>query len=281
MFCSQADLAPLPPVDDIPERLARAWTEGYRRADFVGGEPTLYNELPQWIAAARRIGFEAVGLQTNGRRLAYRTYTGTLSAAGLTHVDVSLHGATAAEHEFHTEIAGSFDQTVAGIRRASDAALQTAVTTVLTRSNAPGVAAIASVVAALGVRHWRVMLAQATGRAASGARRIVPRWETAARYLADALRVAAAHGCHFVVSGLPPCLLAAAPRWHDPDGVSQLAPACSRCALQDECVGVDLEYVRLYGDEELRPVTAATSDGPGTPTDVSVFVGGLGRLPVR
>jgi hypothetical protein len=82
--------------------------------DFVGGEPTIHDELQEAIGLARRIGFERIGLQTNGRRLAYRSYTELLVTAGLTHVDVSLHGPTAPVHEFHTTVEGSFQQTVAG-----------------------------------------------------------------------------------------------------------------------------------------------------------------------
>src|SRR4029077_2303905 len=100
---------------------------------------------------------------TNGRRFAYPAYTAQLAAAGLTHVDVSLHGSTAVVHEFHTTIPGSFQQTTSGVRRSLAAGLGTAVTTVVTRSNVHDMAALAALVAALHVHDWRIILAQSVG----------------------------------------------------------------------------------------------------------------------
>src|ERR1041384_347929 len=82
-FCSQSDLAPERAVADVAARIEQGYAGGARRVDFVGGEPTLHDELPEWIALARRVGFERIGLQTNGRRLAYRSYTEVLATAGV------------------------------------------------------------------------------------------------------------------------------------------------------------------------------------------------------
>ncbi len=276
-FCSQAGLPPGDTPPDIAARLERGYASGARSVDFVGGEPTLHDELPEWIAAARRAGFDRVGLQTNGRRLAYRAFASALAAAGLTHVDVSLHGPDAAVHEFHTTVPGSFAQTISGLRRAREAGVNTAVTTVLTRSNVHRVAALADVVTALGVEHWRVILAQSVGRAAEDIRRTLPRWHTAARHLADAHRAAAAKSCRLVVGGLPPCLEPALPRWSDPGLPARFAPPCDGgCALRPTCPGLDPGYLALYGDGELQPVTGTTG-GREAAEGPSSFVGGVGR----
>ena len=43
--------------------------EGRRRGVvFVGAEPTLSEELPEAIGTARELGFDSIGVQTNGRR---------------------------------------------------------------------------------------------------------------------------------------------------------------------------------------------------------------------
>src|SRR6185295_9806851 len=105
-------------------------------------------------------------------------YTDMLATAGLTHLDVSLHGGTAAVHEYHTSVPGSFQQTVSGVRRARIAGLAVAISSVVTRSNVHTMPALAGVIAALDVKDWRVMLAQHVGRVVDDARRILPRWTT-------------------------------------------------------------------------------------------------------
>jgi len=257
-FCSQADLALERPAPDVAGQLEQAYAAGCRRVDFVGGEPTIHDELQEAIGLARRIGFERIGLQTNGRRLAYRSYTELLVTAGLTHVDVSLHGPTAPVHEFHTTVEGSFQQTVAGVRRARAAGLETAITTVVTRSNVHLMSTLAGVVTALGVTQWRVAIAQHVGRVVDDARRIVPRWTAAARFLAEAHRVASANACRMRVVGLPPCIVPTLPRWVDPDLPVQLSMRCGGCALRETCPGVDPGYLAMYGAAELQPFSIAT-----------------------
>jgi organic radical activating enzyme len=281
-FCSQADLGAERPHSDVTAQIEQARAAGCRRVDFAGGEPTIHDELQEAVGLARHLGFERIGLQTNGRRLAYRSYTELLVNAGLTHVDVSLHGPTAAVHEFHTTVEGSFQQTVTGVRRARAAGLDAAITSVVTRSNVHLMPALAGVVAALDVRQWRLILAQHVGRVVEDAQRIVPRWTTAARYLTDAHRLASASACRMVVTGLPPCLAPTLPRQVDPDLPVQLSMRCRGCAARASCPGVGPGYLALYGDRELRPFTHDRNDStdPNASNDShesDAFAGRVGR----
>jgi len=121
---------------------------------FVGGEPTLRDDLPEQIVHARDAGFRAIGLQTNGRRLAYARYTEDLVEAGLTHVEVTLLGDSPAAHDFHTRAEGSFVQTLRGIERSLRCSMEVVVTTVITRANYRNLVGIGNLLAKLGVRRW-------------------------------------------------------------------------------------------------------------------------------
>src|SRR5436190_12800208 len=93
IFCAQRGLQDQTSVS-LERRIAdlRAQSD---QLTFVGGEPGLVEELTAAVRYARSLGFVAMGLQTNGARLAERA--ATLAQAGLTDVHISLHGATAAE----------------------------------------------------------------------------------------------------------------------------------------------------------------------------------------
>ena len=71
-FCSQADFSPssLMTPGEAVGHIYRAKKEGFTRLGFSGGEALLRRDLPQLVKAARRVGFKAVRLQTNGLRLA-------------------------------------------------------------------------------------------------------------------------------------------------------------------------------------------------------------------
>lgn len=82
---------------------------------FTSGEPTLNPELPKYIAMARDLGYETVGMITNGRRLSYMAYARTLLEAGLNHVLVSIHGPDAKTHDALTRTRGAFEQAISGL----------------------------------------------------------------------------------------------------------------------------------------------------------------------
>ncbi len=88
---------------------------GVREVMFTSGEPTLHERLPDYIRMARDLGYEVVGLITNGRRLAYRPYLETLLEAGLNHVLVSIHGPDARTHDALVRTRGAFRQALRGL----------------------------------------------------------------------------------------------------------------------------------------------------------------------
>ncbi len=283
-FCSQADLAPPSAPPDIRARLEKARGEGANVVHFVGGEPTLHDALPSWIAAAKHLGFERIGLQTNGRRLAYPSYARTLAAEGLGPVDIALQGATGALHDYHTNAPGSFKQTISGLKRAHEASLEVAVTTVITRSNMRHLPDLGAAMGVLKVANWRMRMSLLVGRAREDGSRLVPRWSMVEPYVRRALDETAKNACTAVVSGLPLCIDPSLPRY---DPASDEAPqgvyghACEDCAARAACAGFDAGYLTLYGERDLRPMKEGRPEMRGGP-DFSdplklPFVGGLGR----
>jgi MoaA/NifB/PqqE/SkfB family radical SAM enzyme len=89
--------------------------EGTDQLDIDGGEPTLHPQLVDAIRLAREIGYRSINVTTNGRMLRDRALTKNLLESGITHLLISLHGATAAVHDAATDAPGSFEQTLAGI----------------------------------------------------------------------------------------------------------------------------------------------------------------------
>jgi pyruvate-formate lyase-activating enzyme len=274
-------LPPLAPVGDIRERLRAAREAGHTEVHFVGGEPTLHEGLSAWISAARHAGFDRIGVQTNGRRLAYASYARGLLGDGATNVDISLQGHNSALHDYHTGVADSFKQTVSGIRRAGEAGLKVAVTTVVTRSNMRHLAEIAAALRVLSVDRWRLRYVRKVGRAREDGSRLLARWDMAVPFMLEAAERATANGCVVVSSGLPTCI-APALRHHDEDEAgNRFGTVCDGCSARETCAGVDPGYLELYGQAELlafnendRP---AVPDGRQSEAHDLPFVGGLGR----
>ena len=180
--------------DSTQAQLSESYSQGYRDVTFVGAEPTLSDYLPEALASARAAGFERIGLQTNGRRLAYRSYTASLEQAGLTHVEITLHGPRGGVHDFHTDVPNSFAHTVQGTLVALKAGLKVGVSTMVTRSNFRELEGLVFLFVKLKVRHWQLAGVLDVGAARANGQALTANMDMAAPYVRRALAVARQHG---------------------------------------------------------------------------------------
>src|SRR2546422_173854 len=116
VFCATGDRVSAALAWDKIENILREHREqGTDQLDIDGGEPTMHPRLVDAIGLARELGYRSINVTTNGRLLRDRTLAERLLNSGLTHLLISLHGATAPGHEAATDTPGSFADTVAGI----------------------------------------------------------------------------------------------------------------------------------------------------------------------
>lgn len=116
VFCATGDrISASMEWDKIEEILRQHRAEGTDQLDIDGGEPTMHPRLIDAIELARSIGYRAINVTSNGRLLRDRELAGKLVESGITHLLISLHGATAEVHDAATDAPGSFAQTIAGI----------------------------------------------------------------------------------------------------------------------------------------------------------------------
>lgn len=160
------------------------------RVNFTSGEPTLNPDLFTLIRMARSHGFRHVGLTTNGRMLSYDAYALGLLKSGITEINISIHGHTAAMHDGHTRARGSFSQTVAGIANIRDLrprfpiTLNLAVT--LTRLNLNALEEILAFLLPFGANTIVINVVQPVRqKMARHFNRLMPRYRDVARVIRD------------------------------------------------------------------------------------------------
>lgn len=203
VFCaaaSERELHAPAPTTELLLDAADAVPAGETLA-FVGGEPTLHDDLPSLVRRAKRKAGRVV-LQTNARRLAYPSYAESLAQAGVDAIDVSLHGSTEAMHDYHTSVVGSFRQTLRGAANGASVGMNVVMTCVVTRSNFRHLAEVVAVAQAIGAKAVRFQAPRFSGRALSARDRIVAHTDLVVPYLKRAVVAGRAHGLD-VVAGLP------------------------------------------------------------------------------
>lgn len=120
---------------------------------LTGGEPSLHPEFQRIFDAATR--YEAwVTVFTNGRWRDPEAFLGGVRGRGhFSGLLISLHGARPETHEAFSGVPGSFHETLTNIRKAVDAGVTVAVSTVLTRRSAGEIDEVAALAQALGAQH--------------------------------------------------------------------------------------------------------------------------------
>ena len=116
VFCATGDrVSAALSWEKIDAILRQHREEGTDQLDIDGGEPTLHPRLIDAIRLAREIGYRSINVTSNGRMLRDPAFAKDLLESGITHLLISLHGATAEVHEAATDAAESFEQTMSGI----------------------------------------------------------------------------------------------------------------------------------------------------------------------
>ncbi|MCB9593112.1 MAG: radical SAM protein [Sandaracinaceae bacterium] len=249
--------------------IARAAQRGVRRISFSGGEPTLSPSLPDYVAAARRLGVPEVEIVTNAVLLDRPGRVEKLAAAGLTHAFVSLHAHDEALSASLTQKRGDHARTLRGIERLRDAGILVAINHVITTRNRAYLTRFVELLAERFEPRVFLSFAFVTPQyKALEHPELVPRLSDTMPHLRRAMRRAIELGQPFVVGarqGVPPCFLGPFAAWSDIFGTSAEAasedapqkvqgPACERCRYRRLCPGLWRPYADRVGFDELVPV---------------------------
>jgi uncharacterized Fe-S cluster-containing radical SAM superfamily protein len=260
---------------ELVEEAARA---GADTLNLIGGEVTILPYFLELVEFGRK-RFGSVSINTNGRRFSEPAFAEAAVKAGLTHVDVSLHGSSAAVHEVLTQAPGSYDECVAGLRELVALAgagdrVRVAVTTLVVPENLTDLVALADLLASLGVSSWRVKYAHGVlGCAPEDSDAPIPSYTEAGPILRQVLSRHPGR-LNTRLHDVPLCLLGdlmlrstdsddhrvalykeqglletvrVAGHW------GETSPRCAPCAARTSCCKPSPAYVAQHGDAELVP----------------------------
>jgi MoaA/NifB/PqqE/SkfB family radical SAM enzyme len=268
-------------VTEIEQRLTRARARG-RGLVLTGGEPTVHRHLVALVRLAKRLGFDPIQLQTNGRMLSYPGVVDVLRRAGANEFSPSLHGSTAALHDALTRAPGSFAETTAGIRNVVASRVRILTNSVIVRQNLHDLPALVTLLSSLGVRSMQLALVHPVGTAAERFEEVVPRLADVVEPLARAGDVARTLGVRLVTEAVPICFLQGRESlavegsipsttvldqdgasvdysaWRASEGKAH-GPPCVDCTARLRCEGPWKEYPEHFGWAEFRPLHGAGS----------------------
>jgi wyosine [tRNA(Phe)-imidazoG37] synthetase (radical SAM superfamily) len=292
LFCSSGQLTGIGlarpiPIDPIISAIEDAHRGGARRLTFLGGEPTLHRGFLAALRRAVELGFAEIVIFTNGVVLPQPGFLDTVCALGRFEWRISIQGGNEAAHVAVTRRKHSFQRIVEGLELLRGRGQRITVNLCMNEESYRSLPDFPALVRRYGIDQLHAdVIRPASVGATSDAylRAIMPRYALMVPYLREMLEGFAAHdpGFDVNVGNLPYCLM---PDWAshihhggeptvtracdaeglEPDvdkyawhaSMRRHVPKCEGCVFRASCSGVFGEYLALYGDEELRPITRA------------------------
>ena len=274
MFCSQGnfDKARLASFEQTAKSIYIAWQEGYRRIGFTGGDPLVSPDIITAISLAKKIGFPFIRVQTNGIRLGDRDFCKRLAAAGLTLCKLSFASDIPEEHDRLMGHAGAFEQSVAGLKTLRALKVRISVNILITKYTYHRIADIIRSFLAMGVRNFIIVYPLYVGAMFRNSSELGIPLEDCTGPFAEASRLMEEIGLgnEILFLNVPACFLKGRESLSiglnpfnttvaDPDGRHtnlddtsaadrQKVPGCDKCRLKDKCSGLELSYIKIFGD---------------------------------
>ncbi|NNN05587.1 MAG: radical SAM protein [Elusimicrobia bacterium] len=283
-FCVQGDKRerlPAKKEDELFASLEEGRREGATGVVITGGEPTLHRDIVAIARRARAVGYTLVQVQSNGRTFCYEDFCRRLIDAGVNEFSPSLHGSTAAIHDWLTGAPRAFLQTLAGIRTLKRLGQRVITNSVITKANYRDLPELARLLVSLGVDQFQFAYMHMSGRAGENKEWLAARKSVLEPYVKRALDVGIAAGRTVMTEAIPYCRMSGyeayvaeriIPRTRIYDASSVIAdytraridegkargPRCPECAWYRQCEGPWREYPEFFGWDEFEPVAEAS-----------------------
>ena len=277
------------PLRKLCETVYKAYQGGTRSLSVLGGEPTLYDNLLELLAFARRIGYLSTVLFSNGFRLSDKEYVKKLADVRVRAVHLNLPSHEAEAFDYLTRSKNGLGKAIKAIENLTEYKIPVTAVCVINRHNYRKLPEYADFCMRHGVSFFMLHYTKLMGC-------LNPDLPENKENLDIVISMSEAAGAikkmtdfcisrNFVppfVEMIQPCILGKyASRIidfnqpHDdpeteimiqPDiAVSETwdlsykgrgkLPSCAKCIWKDRCFGIDGNYIKMFGTDEFVPIT--------------------------
>jgi radical SAM protein with 4Fe4S-binding SPASM domain len=261
---------------EIKEALEQARREQIKEVVFTGGEPTLHKDIIEAVDYAKKLGYEIIQIQTNGRLFAYLDFCKKIIAAGANEFSPALHGSKPEIHDQLTNSPGAWQQVVSGIKNLKSLGQYVLTNTVINTKNYQDLPQIAQLLINLGVDQFQFAFIHIIGTAAKNKDWLVPKKTEVMPYVKEGLDLGIKAGIRVMTEAIPYCLMQGYEDYIAENNIPKTKVVaervtedfeyfrknegktkreeCKECKYYQVCEGPWKEYQEIYGWDEFKPI---------------------------
>lgn len=251
--------------------------KGYESVNIHGGEATVLEDFIEVLRLIKQYGYPQISLQTNARKLADSNYAKEVYDNGVNLFVVSLHGKEAEEHDTITQVSGSFQEAVEGIKNVKKLGAKVRTNTVAYKGNIQSIPDIVELAINIGADHINLSAIHPVGKAYENFERVVPTYGQIQQKIFEAVDVCVKRNCVVTLEGFPNCMIQGYEKyqidWEENEfkllyhnfvlnnyatfmekETKKRVPACRQCERKNICGGVYKEYLEFFGDAEFQVI---------------------------
>ena len=267
-------------IKQVKASLDGAALDGCTMVTFSGGEPTIYPSLFEAVEYAKRRGFSCIELKTNGIRLADRTFTRQLIAAGVNAFSIAIHGPSSAIHDQLTGAPGAFARAVTAARLVREHNQTLSLPTCIQAGNYYLLPETIRLLLSLEPQFCLPTFVEPSGSAAFRFDTVVPRYSEVKPFLLAAMQILATDSRRrWAIHGVPMCVIRGYEKYsydllrgsevlaqdigcdyftYEKTHYRAKQEACRTCQLDDVCAGPWRRYAEARGWGEFVPIQDVT-----------------------
>ena len=207
LTCALNDKQHIRPFSEIKEDLVKARRYAPDIA-LTGGEPTIDKNFFKILNYIKSLKFDNIMLTTNGRIFSNKAFLSkVLEKNVITHFIVSLHSDQQKEHELVTQVPGSFNQTIRGIKNLKEAGQFVMVELVISKANHNKLLEMARLLSSLKINQVHMVYIRPIGFTKKNFNLVVPSLNEIESGIKKAIDFYNSEGIYCLVEGIPFCFL--------------------------------------------------------------------------
>jgi len=265
--------------EQVYETLRQSRAGGSTEVGYSGGEPSIDPRIVDFVRYAKQLGFTHQSMNTNGIKFKQKKFCEDIIDAGLTSIDISIHGHTDELHDGLVVKRGA----LAAIREACvnlrelgrTRRFHLSATIVIARDNHQHLRDICVFLDSIGITHKRLKYAYEGNMSHDMIIDQVAPYQEVVPSIQDALSYLATQKWGFCITHIPMCLLgehvAFSQDFERRNAVMMFdnhkvygdpghyfrkdADTCSQCVVSNLCTRLDGGYEQFHGRPALVPFT--------------------------